>query len=66
MSCLFGESPRPFTGSPFSVSPVCLLMFGLACNSLAFFAITSPLALRQGPLPMRSFAFTGLSPEVLR
>src|SRR6267142_1509879 len=63
MSCSFGCSPRPLIGSPFSDSAVCLLMFALSeCRSSRFFATTTPLALRHGPLPMRSRAFTPASP----
>src|SRR4029079_16520238 len=63
MSCSFGVSPRPLIGLPFSSSAVCLLMLTLSeCRSLTFFATTTPCALRQGPLPMRSRAFTPGAP----
>src|SRR5216110_272073 len=63
MSCMFTASPRPLTTSPFSVSAVCLLMLLRAeCRSATLLATTTPLALRHGPLPMRSRAFTPASP----
>src|SRR5882672_4318842 len=63
MSCSFGVSPRPFTFLPFSVSAVSLLMLALPeCSSDTLFATTTPFALRHGPLPMRSRAFTPASP----
>src|SRR5205823_10832371 len=63
MSCVFTASPRPLTTSPFSVSAVCLLMLLPAeCRSSTLLATTTPLALRHGPLPMRSRAFTPASP----
>src|SRR5258706_599622 len=70
MSCSFGLSPRPLIGSPFSESAVSFVMFALSeCSSATFFATTTPLALRHGPLPTRSRALTPASPpgsEVLR
>src|SRR5688500_18708962 len=62
MSCWFGVSPRPFTGSPFSLSANSLLMLLRSrcrspCRSLTFLAISAPFALYQGPVPMRSRAF---------
>src|SRR5689334_4882590 len=66
MSCLFGVSPRPLTTSPFSVSDVCLPSLFVPCNSSRLFATTSPFALRQGPLPIRSRALTAPGPCVLR
>src|SRR5207244_10770363 len=63
MSCMFTASPRPLTASPFSVSAVCLLMLLLEeCRSSTLLATVTPLALRHGPLPMRSRAFTPASP----
>src|SRR6185503_11855040 len=63
MSCSFGVSPRTLTCSPFSVSAVSLLMLALAeCRSATFFATITPLALYQGPLPMRSRAFSPGAP----
>jgi hypothetical protein len=53
---MFGESPRPGTGSPFSVSAVCLLRLFFACSSATSRAMTTPFALRQGPRPIRSRA----------
>ena len=48
---------RPGTTLPRSVSAVCLVMlFRLLCNCATSWAITSPLALLQGPRPMRSRA----------
>src|SRR2546423_14612817 len=64
MSCSFGVSPRPLTISPFSVRAVCLVtlfLFG-ECRAVTLWATTTPLALRQGPLPMRSRALTPASP----
>src|SRR5215204_2706560 len=63
MSCSFGVSPRPLTGSPFSVSAVCLVMLAASeCRSAALLATTAPLAFCHGPLPMRSRALTPASP----
>src|SRR3989441_12492855 len=63
MSCMFTASPRPLTTSPFSVSAVCLLMLLPAeCRSSTLLATVTSLALRHGPLPMRSRAFTPASP----
>src|SRR5262249_24816296 len=63
MSCSFGVSPRPFTGSPFSVRAVSLLILALAeCRSPRLFATTTPFALRQGPFPLRSRALTPAAP----
>src|SRR6185436_2615889 len=63
MSCSFGVSPRPLTISPFSVSAVSLLILPLPeCSSATLLATTTPLALRHGPLPMRSRALTPASP----
>ena len=55
---MFGVSPRPLTTSPFSVSAVCLLRLFAPCSSVTFWATTTPLALRHGPVPMRSRALT--------
>src|SRR3954452_6968614 len=54
---------RLFTGSPLAVSAVSKLMFGLPCSSSTSFATTTPFALRQGPLPIRSRAFTAACPS---
>src|SRR5438309_2926518 len=63
ISCMFTASPRPLTTSPFSVKAVCLLMLLRAeCRSCTLLATTTPLALRHGPLPIRSRAFTPASP----
>jgi hypothetical protein len=63
MSCWLGFSPLPVMTSPFSVSAVFLLRLFLAeCSCATLLAITTPLALRHGPLPMRSRAFTPASP----
>src|SRR6185295_18567403 len=63
MSCSFGVSPRTLTRSPFSVSAVSLLMLTFAeCSSPTFFATITPLALYQGPLPIRSRAFSPAAP----
>src|SRR5262245_44004376 len=66
MSCMFGVSPRPLTGSPFSVSAVCLLMLFWPCSSARSFAMMMPLAFTQGPRPMRSRALTAPGPWLLR
>ena len=63
---MFGVSPRPLTTSPFSVSAVCLLRLLLPCSSVTFWATTTPLALRHGPVPMRSRALTAAPPARLR
>ena len=75
MSCWFGVSPTPLTGSFFSVSESCLPS-GLPiracsmvspCSSATFCATRWPRALYHGPLPMRSRALTGVRPPcVLR
>ena len=58
-SCWLGCSPTPLIGSPFSVSPFSLLILTFSlCRSSTLVAITAPLAFFQGPLPMRSRAFT--------
>src|SRR5262245_40520392 len=63
MSCSFGVSPRPLIGWPFSSSAFCLLILLLAeCRSATLVATTTPLALRHGPLPMRSRALTPAAP----
>src|SRR5689334_7103532 len=62
MSCMFGLSPAPLTTSPRSVSAVCLVRLLLPCSSLRLLPITTPLALRHGPVPMRSRAFTAGPP----
>src|SRR5258708_12544742 len=55
MSCSFGVSPRPLIGSPFSVGPVCFVMFALSeCRSPTFFATPTPLPLPHHPLPTPS------------
>ena len=62
-SCMFTASPRPLTVSPFSVSAVCFVMLTASeCRSSTFFATMTPFALYQGPLPIRSRAFTPASP----
>src|ERR1051325_5573503 len=53
---------RLLTDSPFAVSAVSKLMFGFACSSSTSFAITTPFALRHGPFPIRSRAFTAACP----
>ncbi len=54
---MFGLSPRPLTMVPFSVSWVSFVRLFLSeCRSSTSFAIITPLALYQGPLPMRSRA----------
>jgi len=59
MSCVFGVSPRPFTTAPFSVSEVSLPSLLLSLwRSATFSATFTPLALYQGPAPMRSRALT--------
>src|ERR1700761_6105620 len=58
MSCWFGVSPRTLVGSPFSLSPFALLICELVWRSSTFLAISTPLALTHGPLPMRSRALT--------
>src|SRR5215831_20726688 len=56
-------SPRPLTVSPFSVSAVCFVMLTASeCRSSTFFATMTPFTLYQGPLPIRSRAFTPGSP----
>ena len=64
---MFGWSPRPLTGSPFSLSAVCLLILRVAVQVVDVLGDDSPLALCQGPRPMRSRAFTaGLPPAASR
>src|SRR4051795_5062378 len=70
MSCWFGVSPTPVTGSPFSVSAVVLLMLlpRRAISSVSpwrsatFCAMRAPLALNHGPAPIRSRALTAACP----
>src|SRR5215831_8277298 len=62
MSCMFGVSPRPLTTSPRSVSAVCLVRLLVPCSSATLLAMTTPLALRHGPVPMRSRALTAGPP----
>ena len=51
---MFGVSPRPFTGSPVSVSAVCFeILFAAPCSSSTLCAMTSPLAFCHGPRPMQ-------------
>src|SRR5262245_22157207 len=64
MSCWFGVLPTPLTSAPFSVSALGLRTLLRSrsrspCRSATFHAISCPLALYQGPLPMRSRALTG-------
>src|SRR3954447_25711904 len=60
MSCWLGVSPRTLVGSPFSLSPVSLLILLLSlCRSSTFCAMTTPLAFFHGPGPMRSRALRG-------
>src|SRR6267378_2843283 len=59
----FGVSPKPLLTSPFSVSAVCLVRLLLPCSSATSFAITTPLEFCQGPLPIRSRAFTAGLPS---
>ena len=62
---MLGVSPRPFTGSPFSVSAVCFVrLFSGPCRSSTLLAMTAPLALRHGPAPMRSRALTAAVPPM--
>ena len=57
MSCLLGFSVRPLTSWPFSSNAVCFVRLLLAeCRSSTFLAIITPLALCQGPAPIRSRA----------
>jgi len=59
MSWRFGVSPRPLTPAPVSSSAVCLLMLlPSPWRAATLSAILSPFALCQGPLPIRSFAFS--------
>jgi hypothetical protein len=62
MSCWFGVSPRPLTTVPFSVSAVSFASLLPLCSSSTLLAISSPLALRHGPAPMRSRASTAAAP----
>src|SRR5919198_75834 len=63
MSCMLTGSPRPLTGSPFSVNAVCLLMLlDGECRSSTLLATTTPFAFFHGPLPMRLRASTPASP----
>src|SRR5688572_12253932 len=65
MSCRFA-APCELIGRPCSSSAVSLLMLALSeCRSSTFDAIGVPLALYQGPLPIRSRALTS-GIEVLR
>src|SRR3970040_1327239 len=64
MSCSLGESPRPFTGCPFSSSAESLLMllrsrWTSPCRSATVHAISMPRALYHGPSPIRSRALPG-------
>src|SRR5260221_8483512 len=54
----FGASPHPVLASPLSVSAVFFVEVVLPGGSAASFALTTPLAFCQGPLPLRSRAFT--------
>lgn len=54
---MLGVSPRPFTTLFFSVSAICRGRLGWVWKSSTFLAMSSPLALYQGP---------GLSGRVLR
>src|SRR4051795_8319600 len=54
----FGVSPRPLMTSPFSLSAVCFVRLFAPCSSATSLAMTTPLEFCQGPLPMRSRAFT--------
>src|SRR5215510_6081229 len=63
ISCWFGLSPTPMMTVPFSVSAVSFLMLLLSeCRSATLLAIATPFWLYQGPLPMRSLAFTAGCP----
>ena len=55
---------RPFTVVPFSVRKLALVRLGLlgSCRSSTLLAMVTPLALTQGPLPIRSRASTGPAP----
>src|SRR5450759_3302654 len=67
MSCWLGVSPRPLTVIPFSSSPLSvLILLLLLCRSATLDAICTPLALNQGPLPIRSLALTPPGPCVER
>src|SRR5258708_37953715 len=59
-----GLSPLALMVSPFSLSPVSLLiLLLLLCRSSTSFAMTAPLAFFHGPLPMRSRALTAGLPS---
>lgn len=59
MSCLLGFSVRPLTIRPFSSNAVSFVtLLAGECSSSTFLAITTPLAFRHGPVPMRSRALT--------
>src|SRR4029453_9911001 len=66
MSWRLGVSPTPLIVSPFSLIAVTLVMLlprraassVSPCRSATFCATRAPLALYQGPVPMRSRAFT--------
>ena len=61
---MFGLSPLALMVSPFSLSPVSLLiLLLLLCKSSTSFAMTTPLAFCQGPLPIRSSALTAGLPS---
>jgi hypothetical protein len=66
MSWRLGLSPMPLFTSPFSVSAVCLVRLLSPCSSATSLAMITPLAFIQGPLPMRSRAFTAPAPCVDR
>ena len=54
-----GVSPRPLMTAPVSSSAVCFVrLLASPCREATSSAIFSPLALYQGPAPMRSLAFT--------
>src|SRR5882724_4572110 len=64
MSCMFGLSPLALMVSPFSLSPVSLLiLLLLLCRSSTSLAMTTPLVFCHGPLPMRSRALTAGLPS---
>src|SRR5215213_5167335 len=69
MSCWFGVSPRPFTGSPFSFNANSLLIefrsrWTSPWRSATLNAMGALLALNHGPVPMRSRALTAGWPGV--
>ena len=63
---MLGSSPRPLTISPLSFNWVCFVRLLSPRRFSTLDATSTPWALYQGPLPMRSRALTPVVPVVLR